>query len=497
MALLLTHCLALSWAGGFHYDEAWAALFSHRIATEPGFWPVAAMSPYTSAWGHYVTAFFYKLLGTSLFTYRLSGIALVVAGISLISLALKNMGQVRAAALFPSIIAFFSAAVMNHRFAIEINTFHVFCLGLLAWGLSEKTPSWKSEFAIFAAIVFGVTSHVLFLAPAFALLLLSFWYESFLPKNDQGNRKRRIAGAALVLLAGFFLRIHLGIPEKDKSFALLLLAILSLMGVLFPQLSSQLIQRIRRYFEIPVRILFLCAGSVALFFLLFFSEGSWAAAFFNGGQSDPRLMIWPLLALGIGIASSWRTLRALFDQDLHWTKAFLWAALTLILTTAMATKPAPRYFEIPFLMLAAVFALALAHAPKRIASLAILIWIFAGTCQLQRNYLGPVVFGNIPERSFRFLVFKDNSSDTLSKQKLAQYLVRSGCKFEQIRSSDVRILEPLKFLSLGDWRPETTDVSRTCRLGSEVQVERTSQVSLRPAHAVEYGPFILYSNAHP
>jgi hypothetical protein len=463
------------------------------------------MSPYTSAWGHYVTAVFYQILGTSLFSYRLSGIALVIAGVCLISLALKNLGQTRAAAVFPWIIAFFSAAVINHRFAIEINTFHVFCIGLLAWGLSNKASNWKSDIAILAAIVFGVTSHVLFLAPAFALLLLSFWCGSFWPENDPGNRKKKLAGASLILLAGFFLRIHLGIPEKDKSFALLLLATLSLMGVLFPQLAFRILQPIQKYGELPGRILLLCAGTVALFFLLFFSEGSWAAAFFNGGQSDIRLMGWPLLALGIGLASSWKALRALFDKDPRWKKAFLWAALTIILTTAMATKPAPRYFEIPFLMLAGAFALALAHAPKRIATLALLIWVLAGTLQLELNYLSPVAFKNVPERSFRFLFFKDNSADTLSKQKLAQDLVQAGCKFEQVRSSDVRILEPLKFLSLGDWRgdwrgdwlPESTDVSSACRFGSKVQVERKSQVSPLPTGAFENGPFILYTKDHP
>jgi hypothetical protein len=493
IALLVSHCLALTWAGGVHYDEAWAALFSHRIATEPGFWPVAAMSPYTSAWGHYVTAFFYKLLGTSLFSYRLSGIALVVAGISLISLALKNLEQARAAALFPWIIAFFSAAVMNHRFAIEINTFHVFCFGLLSWGLSQSLRTWRTDLAILSATVFGITSHVLFLAPALACLILAFWSDSFSAQKAASKRLRTLAGVALILLAGFFLRIHLGVPEKDKSFALLLMAALCFLGVGFPGIASTALQKIRKYAERPILCLFFTANLVSFFFLLFFSEGSWAAAFFNGGQSDIRLMGWPLVALAIGIISSRKEIQALSKQDPRWKKAIAWAALTVLLTTSMATKPAPRYFEIPFLMLAVFFSIALAHAEKRQAWIAFLVWVVAGFLQLEVNYFKPALAGSIPDRSFQFLFFKDNSGDTLSKQDLARALAGAGCRFEQMRSNNIRILEPLKFLSLGDWPL----AGSTCLFGNEVLVERKSQASPLPAHAAQQGPFILYSKDHP
>jgi hypothetical protein len=494
--------LALTWAGGFHFDEAWAALFSHRIASEPDFWPIAAMSPYTSAWGHYITALFYKIFGTSLLIYRLSGISLVVLGVALLSQALKKMGQPRAGALLPWVIAFFSAAVINHRFAIEINTFHVFCLGLLAWGLSEivseKGSTWRSHIAVLASIVFGITSHVLFLAPAFALLILCFWTDRFLPENDPDKRKRMTAIASLIFLAGFFLRIHLGIPEKDKSFALLLLAALSLLGVLFPKVGHRALEMVQRSALLPVRIVFYSACVVALFFLAFFSEGSWAAAFFNGGQSDLHLILWPLVALGIGFASSRKTFLTLSDQNPRWKSAFLWAALTLILTTAMATKPAPRYFEVPFLMLACLFAIALANAPKRLAAVALFIWILAGALQLDRNYIRPALAGNVPESAFRFLFFKDNSSDTLLKQKLARSLANSGCTFQQVRSNDIRILDPLKFLSIGDWSPSPPSLKTSCLFGPEVRVERKSQLSPPlSTPATEIGPFILYTTPHP
>lgn len=441
------------------------------------------MSPYTSAWSHYIAAAFFKLFGTSLWVYRASGISLVVAGVFLICMALKNLNQARAAAILPWVAAFFSAAVINHRFVIEINTFHVFCFGLFVWGLSSASR-WASSLAILSAVVLGVTSHVLFIAPVFACLILAFWDDVFL----KDSRKRLIASTGLVLLAGFFLRIHLGVPEKDKSLALLLVAGLCLFGVLFPSPFSKLIRLIRRKIEKPVLALFFLLCAVAGFFLLFFSEGSWAAAFFNGGQSDTRVMIWPLIALGVGFPFSWKKFRTLAQENPIWAKAFAWAALTVILTAVLATKPAPRYFEIPFLILASLFALALAHAPKRWAALALGLWVASGFMQLKMNYFKPALEGNIPERSFHFLFFKDNSSDTLSKQDLARYLADSGCRFDQISSSDVRIMDPLKFLSLGDWRTRGA-----CRLGTQLVVERKSQLSAFPLNSIEISSFVLYT----
>jgi hypothetical protein len=44
---LVLRLLFIAKAPGIHFDEAWAANYAHKIASEPGFWPINAMSPYT------------------------------------------------------------------------------------------------------------------------------------------------------------------------------------------------------------------------------------------------------------------------------------------------------------------------------------------------------------------------------------------------------------------------------------------------------------------
>jgi hypothetical protein len=501
IAFLCTSVLFLSRVAGFHYDEAWAALFSHRIATEPGFWPLAAMSPYTSAWSHYFAALLFKILGTNLFVYRLSGILLVGAGVTLISLALKQLSQARAAAIFPWVMAFFTAAVTNERFVIEINTFHVFCLGLFCWGMSQKFSRttfspWISNAAVTIAIVFGLTSHILFLAPALACLTLLFWNETLL----RSISARLLAAGVLLVFAAFALHIHLSIPEKDKSVFLLLIAAGGLMGVAFPRLSSWVTRYLQLRFMGPIRALLILASLPTLFFLLFFSEGSWAAAYFNGGHSDERLVLFPLIALAIGFAFSWRAFFFKRKEDPRLRTIFIWILLSWIITTALATKPAPRYFELSLVLLAALFSLALSWMPRKWAVLSFTVWTLSGSLQLAFDYFQPSLAGNIPEQSFRFLFFRDSSDDTINKQALAHFLADSGCGFDQVVSDDPRIMDPLRFLSIGDWKAGA-DVPKkaACRFGKKVNVERKAQFlpgSVDPNSSrfvMEFGPFILKS----
>jgi hypothetical protein len=494
--LAFTHCRDLARAGGLHYDEAWAGLFSHRIAREPDFWPIAAMSPYTSAWSHYVSAAFFKLFGTHLWVDRLSGVFLVALGVTGVCLALKSLRQPLAAALLPWIIAFFSAAVINHRFTIEINTFHVFCFGLLFWGFSQKytrqerqLPRLFADGAIVSGALLGITSHILFLAPAFAGLIWAFLNETFL----HDKRARWIAGVPIVLLMGFFLRIHLMIPEKDKSFALLFLGLLSLMGVVFPRLTSSVIRWARGVAWKPIRFAFFIAASIAGLFLLFFAEGSWAAAFFNGGQSHPAAMLWPLLALGLCAIAGGQELFQQYQQDSRLKAGLAWFALSILLTAVIATKPAPRYFEIPLILLAIFFAYLLSMTltstffRKRLAIASILIWTIGGALQLELNYFKPTRAESVPEQSFRFLFFRDNSGDTLLKQALVRTLAQSGCRFENIATDDIRVLDALRFLSLGDW--PTLDGS--CQFGKRLFIQRKSQVGDPAQGSWDVGAFVI------
>src|SRR6185437_2759892 len=121
--LITTGLLWVSRVPGLHFDEAWAANYSYRILSEPGFWPLTAMSPYTHPWSHYLTAAFFHFFGTSLFTYRAAGVSMNVVGALLAWIALMRWGERRAACLFPFLLAFFIPFVLNERFTIEITSF--------------------------------------------------------------------------------------------------------------------------------------------------------------------------------------------------------------------------------------------------------------------------------------------------------------------------------------------------------------------------------------
>jgi hypothetical protein len=239
-ALAFTHLFALTPVAGWHLDEAWAGNFAHRIAFEKGFWPFQAMSPYTAAWSHYLAAIAFRLFGTSVLVYRATGILEVLIGIGLLTAALAAYGEKRAAAFLPWIIAFFPTLVMNHRWVIEMNTFFALCVGLIAYGMSKKKDS-----LIYAGALWGITSHILFLAPCLALL---YWCWS----NGRLSRQQK-AGIAILsaVLAIFFLRIFLKTVSDDhkKAIVLIFLSVFTVFGVFIPFPS----EKFKKYFLfIPV-----------------------------------------------------------------------------------------------------------------------------------------------------------------------------------------------------------------------------------------------------
>jgi hypothetical protein len=89
------------------------------------------------------------------------------------------------------------------------------------------------------------------------------------------------------------------------------------------------------------------------------------------------------------------------------------------------------------------------------------------------------------DRSYRFLIFHDNSEDSLPKQDLARYLGERGCDYSQLLPSDPRISEALQFLSHGDWQ-----VSAAARCPARhFQVERLAATQELPQNAEVFGQF--------
>ncbi|MDR3606432.1 MAG: hypothetical protein P4M08_03515 [Oligoflexia bacterium] len=443
LALAASRLICLSQAPGFHYDEAWAANFAHRIATEPGFWPLAAQSPYTSASGHYIAAAFFRIFGTNLFVYRSSGIALMVAGAFLLMRALRGFGEARAALILPWLLAFSVTLAINERFVIDLTSFHAFCLGLFAFGISlfyRRIPAWGALWTTLA-VLFGVTSHVLFIGVALAAL-------GAILLNRRGNGMSRVDSLTIGLCGlgclAFFVRIFLNIPEKDKALSLISVTISALALALLPPLRKRFThEKFQRGLRYVINALALPGCAL----LIFFWEGSWALLFFTGTIAYPALiglnLIAPLLCLVSYRAIDRRALPPGF---------FDFWALTILITSALAVKPTPRYFEIPLVLGAVFFSMVLARLPKKIGAGITLLWIAASTLVFSINYLRPQIEDSAPKNlSYHFLFFRDGTGDTLNKQRLVQQLSKEGYGPQQVITHDSRLSEELRFLAIGDW----------------------------------------------
>src|SRR5262249_17414094 len=136
---------------------------------------------------------------------------------------------------------------------------------------------------------------------------------------------------------------------------------------------------------------------------------------------------------------------------------------------------------------AITMALFLGKVSARQSALVVSIGLLASSLQLGFNYFGPILAQGAEDRSFRFLVFRDNSGDVLSKQKLVSFLAGSGCTSAQTQSADPRIGEELKFLSIGDWK---VSANARCPWEPRFVVARKSQIGSAP-FAAETGPLVI------
>jgi hypothetical protein len=449
---LVLRLLFIAKAPGIHFDEAWAANYAHKIASEPGFWPINAMSPYTHPWSHYVTALFFKALGTHLWVSRLAGIAMSGAGLVLIARSLVVLGEKRAGAYFACLAAVCVPSILNERFAIEINTFHVLCLGLLIYG--SVTRRWS---LIALSVIAGVSSHILFLAPALAAFLV--WTSA----HADSKRDRVFIAMISVILFPFFGSIYLGIPEKGKALALLLIDVGVLIFVLRP-FSIYPIERRIRWILLPVVGVFLLILSAMM-------EGDPSIAFTYGQITAPWVSIICIAFTAFGsfflFNYAWRQI-----HSGQWPRHFAqWSFYTVFLVAMMSTKPAPRYFEMVFVIALIGAALTLSRmASEKLANAFVCVFVLLSVLQWGENYILPALGHEGVDQSYRYLIFHDNSSDSLSKQNLVAELGSEGCAFEQVTTSDPRLGEALSFLAIGDW---TTDVGRKCP-APHIQVERAA-----------------------
>ncbi|MGZ3689287.1 MAG: hypothetical protein ACXVBW_13365, partial [Bdellovibrionota bacterium] len=401
LALLVTHFAWLRNVGGWHFDEAWAANYAYRIAHEPGFWPLGAMTAYTWAWSHYVAAAFFKIFGASVFVHRASGLTLTVAGVALISGALHRVGEKKAAAWFPLIVAFFPTLVMNHRWVIEENSFFVLCAGMIALGLAERVRRgpWIPAYALIASgILLGVTSHTVFFGSALAL-----WVCLFATGRLHRPADRIVSALIACSFLPFFLYVLRKEPEfRNKSLQLVWVGLALIQFHLLPE--KVLSWRFRKW----ALAVFAAISCIALVPFAVFGEGSWLALFANGTLQTTALIGTILIPLTLAAVFAWREKLRLPNWALL---AFL--PISLFIITVMVGKPGPRYYEIPYLTLAALFAWTLGRLSARHSAIVATLWVTLGALQLGINYFPISLAERQVPRAYHFLRFHDASYDNL------------------------------------------------------------------------------------
>jgi hypothetical protein len=421
LLLVLVHFTNLYALPGLHFDEAWA--FNHAVRILNGEWTLQGMSPYTAPWTHYFAAFWLKLLGVGLWQFRFSQILLAMLGLGLIQFTLWKKAH-PAWPYFFFVVALIPGLVLNHRFTVELNGFHVFCFGLLILAISQR---WWWLAAV--AILLGTTAHILFYGWALALLAVSHW------EKREFTRAEKLWGSLTALvLALFFWKVFLQIPEKGKALALLASALLAGASLWIPFYR----------WNWQKSWLDTLAWIFALVFLLnafFFLEGFWQLSISTGKEAwrGGRIVS---LALFL-IFSGWLFFQGRKEFPRFWRRVFL---LGVIFLGLMMLKQTPRYHEMILLSLAIFLSAGLAKHKELIR--------FACMCFLALH--GALLYSeyftlNPKEQELRFLTFKDSSRDFLAKQELVSVLGSSGCRLSDIKTGDSRVGEALLALSHGDW----------------------------------------------
>lgn len=187
---------------GLHSDEAWVGLRVFDISR--GKRPLMGMNDYTGPFHSYVSALFMNAGTRGVFSLRLSGVALNVAGLYFAFEACRRTFGATSAALYALMLASLPAFALYSRMATEITGAVFFLAAVSAYALSRRTPRWDVIAGL--ALSVGVWTHVISLAVvsaciAVAVLTRASW-----------RRWARVA-AGLVPFAIF--RLLIKAPTRD------------------------------------------------------------------------------------------------------------------------------------------------------------------------------------------------------------------------------------------------------------------------------------------
>lgn len=443
---------------GFHFDEAWAAQFSHRIAFEPGFWPWTAMSAYTSPWTHYWTALFFKWSEPSVLVYRLSYFFWAWGALALFAVCLwRLLGKVSAALAFLALAGTSPALVLNHRFAIELTTFLPFCAAgfFLSYLFLKERPRLATA-GIVSFLVLGTTSHIMFLAFPLALFLTVAFSQT---KVTESQRKF-FMGLALCFLL-FFIRTLYGTTWASKSYALITATLLFGLWIWDGAPLWHFFRQARGRILKLASVLFV----IFLFNFLVFQNGEWGTLY----QKGDVLQAWPYrVAFFLNLLLWARGIR----RAVYSAREKLFFFFLIICLGALMITPAPRYFEIAFMLFTAALIRPWLLLPRTLRWSLLTVMVGMQVWAVQVNLQTP----HYDDRDFRFFTLKDSSYDFIPKDGAQNFLHAQGCSLNVLRTHDVRTEAVFRALSVF----ESPQLKRSCQIEDTLFWERKKHLASDP-----------------
>lgn len=500
-AFYITHLYHIGSIPGFHYDEAW---FANR-ATEMmlgarSVFDLQGMSPFTTIYQSAWASFFLDPFGQTVAVFRASEMVFVFIGFIFFHLAyrliLLNSTQGKSAEpkllsplwLFVS-LPYFS---INHRFAIELTTTHVFFAGLCIYSfyryfLPFDASIQSGPFAIgtkfnttanasasvpktnlfflgvhFISALLGFYNHLLFLA-----LLVGIWGPVLFTRDFTKTERTAFAAFVICLFPRLF-QIAMQIPEKDKAFSLV--AFVFAFGF-WATISGAIPSKIRFYFMAIVEsvrrslrnrsLIILFPFVVAIIFVpLFFLTGFWSIDLITGGL-DAGVIERFLTNLPYAITVGLSLIVFLFSIASRKKNKYpaivsllsTQVLVTTLLTLILSIKPTPRYFELSNLMfilsISVLWAMVHEGPLKKlrvICAVSVLSSILCHIALYTRGRLSTerLTYGYRNE-SIQFMFFKDSSRDFSLTQPIANALSSNGCGLNNIEFTDPRTKEAMTF----------------------------------------------------
>lgn len=432
-----THLLDLP---GLHFDEAWQGLFAHKISVITDFYPMNAMNSYTSPVLHYLMAIVFKFSSPSLLVMRSFFSIMNLLTLLLLSGLVFRISNIVAAAVFCILWALLPLSFHNHRFYIELTSFHGLCFSIFLWGCYFWKKPW-SPFVITLSVLAGVYSHILFITVFFVSILIS--YRHF-PDTSKSKKFRTLISSISILCLPIVVRMAM--DTKKMGPYLLVAALLFLSIHIFGmRLTSKPLQLFSRVWN---KYSFILSMPVFALFTFFHFDGRWPLLQATSILSKEWLPINSIFLI-LTLIFSFKSKQPHFFSTLS-RRYFL---SLLILVSILILKQSPRFMTLP--MIVSLIWISIEISNYRLPAFRI-IWLILfcswNMYAFFEVYQKPFLTRGALDSEIKIWLFKDSARDFRPFQKVYSWASSQGCAHQLSWVEDDRFLRPIEFLRLTEGR---------------------------------------------